>query len=577
MTGAVLRVGVVTSRPIAVWQALCVEQLAAVPGVAITRWLERASSRADPPPAQTGPRSAGTVPHALTYLTPVDADDDAALVFWPGDRRRLGTGPQERRPASRAPDDLQSWAPGAPDLGQSGRGHSEVASSNTVDLLLDLTAPGIGLQSWAGEVWRFGFGPTLTREAARAAIVDYVRGAGMTRAALVREGDGELIREGWLRTITWWRGELLDSLLASTTSWPATAALERIDSRVQIDTGHSRGVAMLQRRTLTSFQEWAPMPAILVGTVGRRIIGTANSMLRQPDWHLGIMDAPIERILSAETPPPITWLPNRVGHYAADPFAVERGGVLYVLFEDYDKVLGIGSIQYLSIGADGRVSDPEAVLDTGLHTSYPFLLEHDGSVFMLPETSAAGELVLFEAEQFPSRWRRVTALLPGIPVVDASVIDYEGRWWMFATRSDYGDNHNLFIWHAPELTGPWLPHFANPVKTDVRSSRSGGTPFVVDGTLYRPTQDGSRVYGGRVVVNRVDVLTPRAFGEQPVAILEPQSGSAYPDGLHTLSAAGSRTIVDGNAMHLAHQDWPRVLERELRLLRRRWTPGSNGR
>ena len=205
----------------------------------------------------------------------------------------------------------------------------------------------------------------------------------------------------------------------------------------------------------------------------------------------------------------------------------------------------------------GRQGDPERVLDPGVHTSYPFLVEDQGSVFLLPETAAAGKLVLYEAVDFPRHWRPVATLLDDVPAVDASVIEYGGEWWMFATRLDRGANHNLFIWHGPELTGPWTPHARNPVKTDARSARPGGTPFVSDGRLYRPSQDDSHGYGGRLVVNEVEVLTPRAFAERPVRWIEPPQGSPYPDGLHTLSGAGTRTLVDGNARHFVRETFRR--------------------
>lgn len=548
MIGSGLRVGVVTSRPITVWQARCVEQLAAIPGVEITHWLERAPSRSDPPSAPTGPRSEAAVPSALAGLAPID-----------GDGRTAGPSGSSDLPGSIA----------LPSLAE---------SSETVDVLLDLTARGVGVPSWAGEVWGFGYGPALTREATRAAILDYTRSSGMTQVALIREGDGAAIREGWLQTLSWWRGVFLDRLLTDVASWPATAALERIDPKANVGPGDlPGGDRMVGRPTRGSPGGRLPMPLLLAGAVGRRMVGAANSVLQQPDWNIGIINAPIERILSDDGPPPITWLPTRPGHYSADPFAMERNGVLHVLFEDYDQAVGIGSIRHLSIAADGRVSEPEVVLETGVHTSYPFLLEHDGSCFMLPETSAAGELALYEAERFPDRWRRVATLLPGIPAVDASVVHYEGRWWMFATRSDHGDNHNLFIWHSTELSGPWTPHLANPVKTDIRSSRPGGTPFVVDGTLYRPAQDASRIYGGRLVVNRVDVLTEGAFRERPVASLAPRPDSPYPDGIHTLSAAGDRTLVDGNSMHLVPAALPRTLGRRFRPRGSFPNPGRGGR
>jgi hypothetical protein len=108
-------------------------------------------------------------------------------------------------------------------------------------------------------------------------------------------------------------------------------------------------------------------------------------------------------------------------------------------------------------------------------------------------------------------------------------------------------NEALRIWHAPALTGPWTPHARDPVKVDRSSSRPAGTPFVRDGVLYRPGQDCSLRYGGRVVLNRVDTLTPERYTETPVAAVEPFAAAGFPAGLHTLSAVGARTLVDGNA------------------------------
>jgi hypothetical protein len=79
----------------------------------------------------------------------------------------------------------------------------------------------------------------------------------------------------------------------------------------------------------------------------------------------------------------------------------------------------------------------------------------------------------------------------------------------------------------------------------VRSARPGGTPFHHDGALYRPAQDCSVTYGGRIVINRVLRLSPTAFEEEPVSTVEPDPDGPFPDGLHTLSSLGNVTLVDG--------------------------------
>ena len=82
-------------------------------------------------------------------------------------------------------------------------------------------------------------------------------------------------------------------------------------------------------------------------------------------------------------------------------------------------------------------------------------------------------------------------------IVDATLFRHGELWWL-AGASDPGGAHlgaDLHLWHATDILGPWTPHAANPVKTDVGSARPAGRPFVSEGVLYRPAQDSSQTYG----------------------------------------------------------------------------------
>ena len=505
MTVVRLRFAVATAGPILAWQAECITALAEVPGVSIEHWT-RVPAGLEPRTPGHGPLAQVPVPEAIS---------------------RLEVGPV-------APT-------------------QDPAETGGVDVLLDLTS---GDQAYpvggSAEVWYFGYGPSRLRDATHGASIDLIRTPGRSYVVLLAEPGRRVVREGW---ISWLRGEQLERVLADPSTWPAAAALDRID-RV----GPGDSIATIDRTMADRISTELPgqpdrlasMPGsvLRVAALGNRILHAPGAFTRHDDWSIGIAETRIEDFLIHDRPPAVTWLPRRSGHFAADPFGIERDGVLHVLFEDYDQRRGYGSIAHIAISEDGTRSDPEIVLDPGVHASYPYLLEHDGAVFMLPETSAARGLVLYQAVEFPNRWRPALDLLPGIPAVDASVVLHEGTWWMFATRRDRGPNNNLFLWHSKAPTGPWIAHDANPVKTDARSARPGGTPFTVDGQLYRPAQDDSGSYGGGLVINRVDVLTPRHFEERPIKRLGPRPGSPARDGFHTLAAAGRRTLVDGNVRHL---------------------------
>ncbi|MBK6347221.1 MAG: hypothetical protein IPF68_15060 [Bacteroidales bacterium] len=111
------------------------------------------------------------------------------------------------------------------------------------------------------------------------------------------------------------------------------------------------------------------------------------------------------------------------------------------------------------------------------------------------------------------------------------------------TGKGYTSKLKIFFAEKPE--GPWEPHPDNPVKTDVRSSRSAGTPFIHEGVLYRPAMDYSEKLQGRIIINRVERLTTDDFAEVPVRELQPYAGSPWPDKIHTLTAMGDHTLIDG--------------------------------
>ena len=488
-----LRVAVVTDQPIVRWQADCVAALAGTTGVRVEAWIPRPSA-VPAGDAASGPRALAVadVPDALVGIGAVD---------------EAGSDP------------------------------------HPADVLLDLTNPGLPDASrWAPEVWHFRYGRDRLADATLAAQVDYVRRPGVSRVRLEADPGGRLLREGWL---AWHRPEQLDRMLLDTVSWPSAVARAVVD-------GEPGAPASPDEPSEPRVDPLVGAPAAVrrAAQLGRRISRMPSGAVHHDDWRIGWIDAPIERVAAGGADSRITWLPTPPGHFSADPFGLPRGEDVHVFYEDYDQRSSRGVIGHLVLRADGSVDEPVTVLDPGVHASYPFVIEDEGRVFLLPETSAANRLVLYGATEFPVHWEPVATILDGVPAIDATVVRHDGRWWLFAGRLDAGPNHGLYIWHADDLLGPWVPHAGNPVKTDARGSRPAGTPFVREGALLRPSQDSSSIYGGRVVIQQVDELTPTSFAERPVATVEPPPGSPNPDGMHTIAAAGGRTLVDGNRRRL---------------------------
>jgi hypothetical protein len=105
----------------------------------------------------------------------------------------------------------------------------------------------------------------------------------------------------------------------------------------------------------------------------------------------------------------------------------------------------------------------------------------------------------------------------------------------------------LFLFHAPDIHGPWTPHPCNPVVSDARHARPAGVPFRWGDSLLRPAQDCAARYGDRISVREITVLTETDYQEREVAEIKPQ----WAKGLfanHTLNIVDDLTVIDGRKL-----------------------------
>jgi hypothetical protein len=289
---------------------------------------------------------------------------------------------------------------------------------------------------------------------------------------------------------------------------------------------------------------------------------TLSSLFRHEQWNVGVAYVPIQSFLTPEAPTKIEWMPApRSGEYWADPFAMTYESHTYLLYELFDYATFRGSIHCTRLGEQMGADASNKILSPSFHTSYPFTFEHDGNVYFLPESKAANEVVLYRLEKFPNSWQRYCTLVSDFSAVDPTIVRHNGLWYLFCGGGAASRDHDLYVWYATDLAGPWKSHSGNPVKTGSRRSRPGGTIFTDNGSLYRPAQDGAETYGGRIVVYRINCLTPDSFEEEEAAIVSARPEWPYSDGLHTLSALGDMTFIDAKRYIFSFQGFRYQLKR----------------
>ena len=421
-----------------------------------------------------------------------------------------------------------------------------VPISNDVDVVLafDEHRASDAVARGAREVWSFAFGKP--EDAATPAGFDALaRGDGYLEAALVRTAGGacEALKYGAFPVTAHSLDRTTDVARSGAARWPAQVVRE--NARGCAPRAVPWPAAAARRGSPSSVERLSLKLRLAARAAAMRF----GYLFSHEHWNIGVAQRPIESFVDDGGTADVRWFPRPArGTFVADPFGCVAGGTSYVFCEGFDYEDETG---YLAAGAlEGGAVALAPFMRLSAHLSYPYVVEDDGVFYCIPEMSQTGEIALYRARRLPHEWERVATLVDGFGGVDPTLVRLDGRWWMFCTSTE-SPNHELHIFHADRIDGPWSEHARDPVKVDVRSSRPAGTPFVRDGVLYRPAQDCAGGYGRRVVINRVEALTPTEFEERPAAYVAPDARGPCPDGVHTLSAFGDRTLVDGKSHRFA--------------------------
>lgn len=356
---------------------------------------------------------------------------------------------------------------------------------------------------------------------------------------------GIVLKKGFFCTVKYSYAKNIDQSYSESTNWPAQVCIDIINGNADyLNAPPSETKAPIYHPP-NNIQ----MLLFIIKVLRNGLLFGWQILFRHTQWNIGIVQVPVHSFLESGAKPDIQWFPNlSKNKWMADPFGIMGNTGITILCEEFDYRSGKGVIVSVNIKDNTFSSQPESAIELPFHISYPYLVEHQGAIYCIPETHQSGEISLYKAKEFPHKWFKVTTLISNINGVDPTVFQYEGLWWLICIVKEQGSEHNLSIWYASELSGPWEPHAANPVKTDVRSSRPAGTPFIYNGNLYRPAQDCSTTYGGRIVLNRVTHLTKTKFREEQAGYIEPQASSPFPSALHTISSVGNFTLIDGKRL-----------------------------
>ncbi len=277
-------------------------------------------------------------------------------------------------------------------------------------------------------------------------------------------------------------------------------------------------------------------------------------------WSIGLYEGPdpvtltpatgiINPILTADD------ITDTKARFVADPFMTVHDGRYHLFFELMNGKRNVGEIGH-ALSEDLKTwKYTGVVLKEKFHLSYPYVFEHDGITYMLPECAKSNAVRLYRAESFPDRWFQVTTIINNVnrkgPLGDPSIIFHNENWYLFTFAAR---TKNLHLYTSRNLTRGWHEHPKSPIrKNDPRFARPGGRIIEYKATLFRFAQDSIPSYGSRVWGFRITELTPENYREEPVSahpVIEGGLDLWNNVGMHNIDAYETRNgnwiaFVDG--------------------------------
>ncbi len=125
---------------------------------------------------------------------------------------------------------------------------------------------------------------------------------------------------------------------------------------------------------------------------------------------------------------------------------------------------------------------------------------------------------------------------------------HDNKWWLFTSIDEMEHPeltyNELFLFYSDDLfSGHWKNHPANPIVTEISTSRCAGRIFNHDGKIFRPSQDCSGGYGRALNLMQITKLSESEYEENLVTKVEPDWDKRLV-GMHTFTLDKNIMVLD---------------------------------
>ncbi|MEN9964431.1 MAG: hypothetical protein RL582_1526 [Bacteroidota bacterium] len=230
--------------------------------------------------------------------------------------------------------------------------------------------------------------------------------------------------------------------------------------------------------------------------------------------------------------------------FVADPFVIELPSGEFHVIAELIYQSSYGKLACYRFSKTLELLEQKIIFDSGSHLSYPFILEDNGEIFIIPESAMANGVFAYPYDPIHMSLGKPITLIEDEPLLDSTFVYYEDRWWLFATKRGVSSNSALHIYHAEHWKGPYEPHKLNPVKTGADGSRPAGNILKQGNHLLRPAQNCKESYGKSITLFKITKLNKVSFEEVPTLEIKADIHKKNKYGIHTINQTGSVIVVD---------------------------------
>ena len=196
----------------------------------------------------------------------------------------------------------------------------------------------------------------------------------------------------------------------------------------------------------------------------------------------------------------------------ADPFLFVYNERLYMFYEcKSDHGHGIICVQ--SMSPEGEWCDHGPVIEESYHLSYPQVFSLNGVIYMIPEAAQRGRVLLYEAEDFPVKWRIRSTLIDEGLRDPTLFITENNKMYLLSTTKDY----ELRLYCSDTIDGQFV-FSGKSITKDRRIARCAGSIFQLGDLVLRPVQDCSEVYGRSISLQEIEAISFLDYCEKPSSL-----------------------------------------------------------